>query len=66
MKIADDSQVLVTIAQCAGMMGVSKYMVRSLLADGSLKGVRLGRCIRVRVDSIEKLCGGHGKASARI
>jgi excisionase family DNA binding protein len=46
---------LVTIAQGAEHLSVSERTVRRAVADGRLPAVRIGRCIRIRLDDLERL-----------
>ena len=54
--------VLVSRQQAAEMLGVTVRTVRSMIADGRLRGYRLGdRVVRLRLDEIEAAlvpCGG--------
>ncbi|MBF9521971.1 hypothetical protein BKG83_20815 [Mycobacteroides chelonae] len=37
----------------AALLGVTDRTVRNMIADGRLRGYRLGRTVRLRVDEIE-------------
>lgn len=49
---------LVSVDDAARMLGVSGTLVRALERKGLLRGVRLGRVLRVPVDEIERLVRG--------
>jgi excisionase family DNA binding protein len=52
------AQSLITVRDAAQRLAVSASMVRKLLATGQLTPVRIGRCVRVRLEDIEALIAG--------
>lgn len=46
---------LVTVAVAAERLAVSRSLIRKMLKVGQLTRVRIGRCVRVRVDELEAL-----------
>lgn len=46
---------LITIPQAASRCAVSTRMIRKLIEKAELPVVRVGRCVRLRVDDIEAL-----------
>lgn len=52
------SSRLVTVAQAADLLGVSKETVRRMVKRGTLAAVKLGAALRVRADSVEKVVRG--------
>ena len=47
-----------TIREAAHRLGVSERTVRRAIAAGKLRVVRLGRCVRVPLDSLSALLSG--------
>jgi excisionase family DNA binding protein len=45
----------VDVNEAAHLLAVSSYTVRRMLRDGRLRAVRIGRCVRVSVESLEEL-----------
>ncbi|MCC7069759.1 MAG: helix-turn-helix domain-containing protein [Deltaproteobacteria bacterium] len=52
------SASVVTVAEAATRLAVSRSLIRKLLATGCLTRVRIGRCVRVRVEELEALAAG--------
>jgi excisionase family DNA binding protein len=50
---------LVSVKEAADILGCSKNTIRKLLVAGQLRGVRIDRFWRVRVDSIQELIESH-------
>jgi excisionase family DNA binding protein len=46
---------LLSIRQCADVLSVSEISVRRMIKDGRLQHVRLGRSLRVPLDSVEQI-----------
>lgn len=42
-----------TVSDAAGRLSVSPSLIRRLIRDGSIDAVRVGRCVRVPVASLE-------------
>ncbi len=49
------SRRLWTIKETAQAMRISTRSVRRLIADGSLRSTRLGRCVRIIATSVDEL-----------
>jgi excisionase family DNA binding protein len=49
---------LVTVAAAAERLAVSRSLIRKLLKKGRLTPVRIGRCVRVRIDELDALLAG--------
>jgi len=45
----------VDVNEAAQLLAVSSFTVRRMLRDGRLKIVRIGRCVRVSMESLEEL-----------
>lgn len=45
-------QVLISLSKAADMFGVSTKTIRRRIADGTVRGYRIGRLIRVDVEEI--------------
>lgn len=52
---APDSTVWLSLGQAAGRLGVSRTVVRRLIADGRLTTRRIGYWPRVRADEVDAL-----------
>jgi excisionase family DNA binding protein len=46
---------LLSVEDAAGLLGISKWTVRSYIRDGRLKPVRLGRRVLLAEDELERL-----------
>lgn len=46
-------QKYVSQTEVATMLGVTDRTVRSMISDGRLRGYRLGRTVRLRLDEVE-------------
>lgn len=51
---------LLTVAQAAGILSVSERTVRRLIAYGTIRGIWIGRSVRLRPRDIERWIGGGG------
>lgn len=49
---------LVTVAQAADRLGVSKETVRRMVKRGALAAVKLGAALRIQASSVEKVIQG--------
>lgn len=49
---------LVTVAQAADRLGVSKETIRRMVKRGTLAAVKLGAALRIQADSVEKVAQG--------
>ncbi|WP_082751248.1 helix-turn-helix domain-containing protein [Blastomonas sp. CCH1-A6] len=49
---------VITIAETMRRLSVGRTTVYSLLADGRLKSVKIGRSRRILLESVEALLGG--------
>lgn len=52
------SPYLYTIQEAAELLSISTSMAYKLAINGELEVVRLGRCLRVRHSSIERIVNG--------
>lgn len=59
------STSIVTVAEAATRLAVSRSLIRKLLATGQLTRVRIGRCVRVRVAELDALVAGTTRAVTR-
>lgn len=57
-KPTETEGAMLTPAQTAAMLGVTRHHVRNLLARGALPGVRVGHAWRVRRADVEALMRG--------
>ena len=48
-------QPLKSVEEAAGLLGISKWTVRSYIRDGKLKAVRIGRRVLLCEDELERL-----------
>jgi excisionase family DNA binding protein len=55
---------LVSIAQAAELLGVSRDTVRRLLTVGELGSVRIGKAVRIPCADVDRLIA-HGRARTR-
>lgn len=54
--VARNRETLITQAEAADILGVTDRTVRAMIADGRLKGYRMGpRLIRLRLDEVEQV-----------
>ncbi|SLF31386.1 excisionase family DNA-binding protein [Mycobacteroides abscessus] len=47
------SQKYISQADAAVLLGVTSRSVRNMISDGRLRGYRLGRTVRLRIDEVE-------------
>ncbi|WP_195167904.1 excisionase family DNA-binding protein [Mycobacteroides abscessus] len=47
------SRKYISQIEAAALLGITDRSVRNMIADGRLKGYRLGRTIRLRIDEVE-------------
>ena len=47
------TQQYISQAEAAVLLGVTDRTVRSAISDGRLRGYRLGRTVRLRLDEVE-------------
>jgi excisionase family DNA binding protein len=57
-------RALKSVEEAAGLLGISKWTVRSYVRDGKLKPVRLGRRVLVEEAELERLIAS-GKDATR-
>jgi excisionase family DNA binding protein len=51
---------LLTVAQAATILSVSQRTVRRLIASGTIRGIRIGRLVRLRPRDMEQCIAGGG------
>lgn len=56
---------VVTVAEAATRLAVSRSLIRKLLASGRLTRVRIGRCVRVRAEELDALIAGGERPKGR-
>ncbi len=56
--------ILLSVTQCAQLLGISHWTVRRLLASGRLSAVRIGTRVLVKASDIDKFIDQHSEIAA--
>jgi excisionase family DNA binding protein len=65
MKLNDENkQILCRVSTAAEMLDISRSQAYKLIGLGTLESVRIGKSVRVPVESVRKLATGGGEDAA--
>lgn len=64
MEEQKQTPILLNVAQCAQLLGISHWTVRRLLSTGKLPGVRIGSRVLVRASDIDNFIDQHTEIAA--
>jgi excisionase family DNA binding protein len=64
MKQNDQKQIVCRVSTAAEMLDISRSQAYKLIGLGTLGSVRIGKSVRVPVESVRKLAAGGGEEAA--
>jgi excisionase family DNA binding protein len=53
--------IFLTVAECAQALQCSPATIKRLLKKGELRGIKIGRLVRIPASELERLAAGEGE-----